>query len=243
MPRRRAAPEFLKQVRLEAKGLMTGETTEHALNTGRMMSPARLLRILLSHVKPYSLRAVVLVLTLVVEGAFNILLALSLKFIIDFAIIPQNASVLTLILGGLGAGFLLTAASQVVRDYLYAWLGSRILNDIRVRMFRHLQRLSMGFYAKARMGDLAARFSSDLSAVENAVVLGIPGAMLCVINILFSTCILFALDWRLALGAIAGLPLCVVGPKLLAPRALKAGYRMRVEQAALTNVIHENLGA
>lgn len=222
---------------------MADENREPSGGSDSMMSPGRLLRILLSYVKPYTPRAVILVVTLVIEGAFNILLALSLKFIIDFAITPRNASVLVLILGGLGAGFLLTAASQVVRDYLYAWLGARVLNDIRKKMFRHLQRLSLGFYARSRMGDLAARFSSDLSAVENAVVLGIPGGLLCVINILFSACVLFALDWRLALVAMAGLPLCIIGPRILGPRALKAGYQMRLEQAAMANTIHENLGA
>lgn len=222
---------------------MSDEIREQPAVTASVMSPGRLLRILLSYLKPYTPRAVLLIVTLVIEGAFNILLALSLKFIIDFAITPRDSRVLTLILVGLGIGFLLTAASQVLRDYLYAWLGARILNDIRKEMFRHLQQLSLGFYARSRMGDLSSRFSSDLSAVENAVVLGIPGALLCVINILFSTCILFTLDWRLALAAMAGLPLCVIGPRLLGPRALKVGYELRVEQAGLTNTIHENLGA
>jgi len=223
--------------------MMPGESEENPRGAATQMSPARLLRILLSHVRPYAPRAALLVVTLLVEGVFNVLLALSLKFIIDFAITPRRASVLTLVLAGLAAGFLLTAASQVLRDYLYAWLGSRVVADIRAEMFRHLQRLSPGFYARARMGDLSARFSSDLNAVENAVVLGIPGALLCVINIVFSACVLFALDWRLALCAAAGLPLCVVGPRLIAPRALKLGDLLRAEQASLTNVIHESLGA
>ena len=210
---------------------------------GASMSPFRLLRILLSYVRPYAPRAFLLVLTLVLEGAFTILLALSLKFIIDLAVTPRDSRVLTLILAGLGVGFLLTAASQLVRDYLYAWLGSRILTDLRGEMFAHLQRLSLGFYARSQMGDLTSRFSSDLAAVENAIVLGIPGALLCAINIIFSTSVLFVLDWRLALVAMAGLPLCVVGPRILGPRALAAGYRLRGEQAALSNVIQENLGA
>lgn len=208
-----------------------------------MMGPARLLRILFSYVRPYSQRAIILIVTLLVEGAFNILLALSLKLIIDFAIVPRNATALTLILGGLCVGFLLTGTSQVVRDYLYAWFGARILSDLRKQIFQHLQRLSLGFYARMRTGDIAARFSSDLTAVEQAVVLGVPGASLCVINIIFSTCVLFALNWRLALGAIVGLPLCVIGPRILAPRALRTGYELRNEEAALTSTIHENLGA
>ena len=208
-----------------------------------MMGPGRVLRILLSYVRPYSSRAGVLIITLIVEGAFNILLALSLKFIIDFAIAPRKANVLAIVLAVLCGGFLLTAFSQVIRDYLYAWFGSRILNNLRKEMFSHLQQLSLGFYQRTRTGDIAARFSSDLNAVENAVVLGIPGASLCVINIIFSTSILFVLDWRLALCAMVGLPLCVIGPRILAPRALKAGYDLRVEQATLTSNIHENIGA
>src|SRR3712207_8519244 len=94
-------------------------------------------------------------------------------------------------------------------------------------------------FRSARTGDLSARFSSDLAAVENAVVLGVPGALLCVINILFSACVLFALDWRLAVCASAGFPLCVVGAQLFAPRALEEGDRLRVEQAALTEVLHQ----
>jgi ATP-binding cassette subfamily B protein len=208
-----------------------------------MMGPGRLLRILFSYVRPYRSRATVLVGTLLIEGAFNILLALSLKLIIDYAIVPRNATALALILVALGGGFVLTGTSQVVRDYLYAWFGARILNDLRKEMFRHLQRLSLGFYARMRTGDIAARFSSDLTAIEQAVVLGVPGASLCVINIIFSVSILFALDWRLALAAIVGLPLCIIGPRMLTPRALKAGYELRTEDAALTSTIHENLGA
>ena len=222
---------------------MSSETVENSGGSGATMNPLTLLRILLGYVKPYRLRALVLVVTLLLEGTFNILLALSLKFIIDFAITPRDANVLALILGGLLVGFLLTAVSQVVRDYLYAWLGARLLNDIRKEMFRHLQQLSLGFYARSRMGDLLSRFSSDLAAIENAVVLGVPGALLSVINIIFSTCVLFALDWRLALVAMLGLPLCVVGPKILGTRALNVGHTLRVEQATLASTIQENLAA
>lgn len=222
---------------------MADETVEQSGAATAMMSPVRVLKIIFSYIKPYTARAVLLLLTLLVEGSFNVLLALSLKLIIDFAIGPRDIGFLTIIISALFLGFLLTAGSQVLRDYLYAWLGARILNDIRTEMFRHLQQLSLGFYARSRMGDLSARFSSDLAAVENAIVLGIPGALLCIINIIFSTCVLFTLDWRLALAAMVGLPLGVVGPRLLGPRALKAGYQLRVDHAALSSTIQENLSA
>jgi ATP-binding cassette subfamily B protein len=207
------------------------------------MSPGGFLRILWARVRGYSPRVALLVVTLLVEGVFNVLLALSLKLIIDYAVTPRDPRALVIILGALGAGYLLTAASQVVRDYLYAWLGAHVIGDLRAELFRHLQTLSPEFYARARTGDLSGRFSTDLSAVENAVVLGLPHGLLCLINMVFSACVLFVLDWRLALCAAVGLPLCYAGPRLLAPRALKAGDLLRTEQAGLTNTIHENLGA
>src|SRR3954447_21935901 len=91
------------------------------------MGPTGLLKILLSHVRAHSSRAALLVLTLLVEGVFNVLLALSLKLIIDYAVAPRRAAVLAAILAALGVGFLLTAALQVLRDYLYAWLGSHVI--------------------------------------------------------------------------------------------------------------------
>jgi ATP-binding cassette subfamily B protein len=217
--------------------------SKHSGSQTSLMSPTRLLKILLAYLRPYKARGICLIITLLVEGAFVTLLALSLKFLIDYAITPRDSKVLALIIGGLAIGFLLTATSQVIRDYLYAWLGARIINDIRKEMFGHFQRLSLDFYAKSQMGDLLSRFSSDLNAIENAVVLGVPGAMLCCINIIFSACVLFVLDWRLALAAMCGLPLCLIGPKLLAPRAIKAGYTLRIQQATLSSLINENLGA
>src|SRR3954465_4100806 len=114
---------------------MSGESGEHTRGEATLMSPARLLKILLSHVRPHSSRAALLVLTLLVEGVFNVLLALSLKLIIDYAVAPRRAAVLVVILAALGVGFLLTAASQVLRDYLYAWLGSHVIAGIRAEMF------------------------------------------------------------------------------------------------------------
>ncbi|HEY0407017.1 MAG TPA: ABC transporter transmembrane domain-containing protein [Pyrinomonadaceae bacterium] len=65
----------------------------------------------------------------------------------------------------IGLGFLLMASAQVLRDYLYAWLGARILNDIRREMFAHFQRLSLAFYARSRLGGLLSRFVAETNAM------------------------------------------------------------------------------
>lgn len=198
---------------------------------------------ILSYLRPYRNGAALVVLLLVVSVAFSTFLSLSMKFFIDYAIVPHDWTMLLTIVAVLVASFLAIVLSQLGRDYLYSRLGAHVLNDLRTDMLRHLQSLSPGFFAHAKPGDLLARFSTDLGAVENAVVIGLPETLSAFLHVTFSMVSLFFLDWRLALVAIAGLPLCVIGLRLFGPRALEAGYRFRVEQAALGGAIQENLSA
>jgi len=198
---------------------------------------------ILSYIRPYSGRAALVLASLVVDVILNTLLALSLKFLIDFAIVPHNRVLLVTILCGLIAGFVIVAVAQIGRDYLYSWLGAHVLNDLRKDLLAHFQILSLGFFARSKLGDLLARFSTDLSAVENAIVLGIPATLFALLNVIASTFVLFILEWHLAALVLVGLPLCLIGPRILGPRALEAGYGFRIEQAALASTIQENLSA
>jgi ATP-binding cassette subfamily B protein len=101
----------------------------------------------------------------------------------------------------------------------------------------------MSFYARAEAGDILARFSTDLAAVENAVVLALPAATSCILGILSSATNLCILQWRLGLLTVLGLPICLVGPRLLTPRATAAGYELKTRQGAVTGAVQESVSA
>ena len=65
--------------------------------------------------------------------------------------------------GGLLAA---NALGDLTNRYVVARAGARVMNDLRLRLFEHLQHLSVGFYARAKVGDLMSRFTSDLDAIE-----------------------------------------------------------------------------
>jgi ATP-binding cassette subfamily B protein len=201
------------------------------------------LRQLARYVLPYRGAAALLVVTMLVEVAYETALPLSLKFLIDEAIGPGNVGLMLAVLLALAGGFLLSTAAMVGRDYLYAWLMSHVLADIRVRMFEHLQRLPLSFFARTRAGDLMSRFSTDLAAVENALVLGVPGALLSIFYVTASIGALVWIEWRLAGGLLLALPVCLIGPRIFGGRAVNAGYALRTEQAGLANLVQENIGA
>ena len=106
---------------------------------------------------------------LLLEMAFQAAVPLSFKFLLDRGVLARDFGFLVMTLAGLGIATVVVMAGGVARDHLYAHLGSRVLGDIRARMFRRLQMLSMSFYARAQTGDVLSRFSADLGAVEGAM--------------------------------------------------------------------------
>ena len=207
------------------------------------MSAWATLRELISMLTHYRAKSALFTFALVVEVAYDTALPLALKALIDFAIEPKNVQVFVVILCVLGAAFLVSSVCAVWQDYLYGWLGAHVLHDLRLRLFHHIQRLSIEYFGRAKPGDVLARFSTDLAGVEHILVIGLPGAFVSFLGILASCAALFALQWQLALLLLAAAPFCLLGPRLLGPRALRAGYRMREEQAVLTNLVQENLSA
>jgi len=201
------------------------------------------LRCFARYLRPYRMQAFLIVLALLADLVFDTALRLSFKYLIDDVLVAKNGRLLVIILAVLCAGVIVACAAGLSRDYYYARLSGNVLNDMRYGMFCHLQRLSMGFYAKAQLGDLMARFSTDLASVETAIVTALPGALIALFGTLFSVVPLFLLEWRMALLAVICLPLCLVGPKLLERRASDANFALKEEQGKVASTVHENISA
>jgi ATP-binding cassette subfamily B protein len=225
----------MSQASAAAEGLSENKSTP--------MGVKETLRELLGQLARYRLATTLLVVSLLIDVAYDNLLPLCMKFLLDKAILPQDSEAFFLIVSILGTAFVVSVISAVGRDYLYAWLGAHTLHDFRLEMYKHLQRLSMDFFGRVRSGDLVARFSTDLAAVENVLVIGMPTAFIATANIVVSTIVLFVLEPRLALIVLLALPFCVLGPRILGPRAIKTGYQMRQEQGVLTSMVQENFQA
>ena len=116
---------------------------------------------LLGQLAQFRLQSSLLVVALLLDVAYDTFLPLCLKFVIDYAIVPKDLHAFAWILGGLVAAFFMATVSAVGRDYLYGWLGAHVLHDLRLKLFKHLQSLSMDFFGRAQPGDLLARFSTD----------------------------------------------------------------------------------
>ena len=193
--------------------------------------------------RPYRGLTLAAALALLVDVVYESAFPLALKLLIDRGIVPRDQQMLLLISVGLAVLAAAAAVSAICRDYLYARLSAAVLADLRIAMFGRLQRLSMAYFDRTRGGNILSSFSSDLAAVENAIVVSLPIGVSSVASVLLSAAILFVLEWRMALAATLGLGLCLLGSHLLAPAAQRAGDRLKSRQADLLSNVDEAVQA
>ncbi|TMA35372.1 MAG: ABC transporter ATP-binding protein, partial [Deltaproteobacteria bacterium] len=195
----------------------------------------------LTYWRPYRVQAVLIVVAMLLQQAFNTFLALSLKLIIDTALADADGVLLVRILAALAGGFVVAVLANLSVDYLTARAGANILNDLRLKMFSHLQRLSMDFFSHAKTGNVVAHFSSDLADIEKGLTSRLSDALLSLIGLVVNVPLLFLLEWRLALVSMVALPLMMLGARAFTPRASRANYQLKQAQGQFASTVHEHV--
>jgi ABC-type multidrug transport system fused ATPase/permease subunit len=129
------------------------------------------------------------------------------KLVVDDVLVPREFGRFGWIAGAYVGLTVLAGVVAFADDYVSTWIGERFLLSLRTRLFRHLQTLSLDFFERCRLGDLLARLTGDVSAIENFVLSGIADAIAHSMRILLFAGALFYLDWRLALVSLVATPL------------------------------------
>jgi ATP-binding cassette, subfamily B, bacterial len=163
------------------------------------------------------------------------------KEAIDSGIIAGDASALDWIVAALIASAVLYAAATYAQTYLVGWIGTRALQDLRERVFSHLQSMSIGFFTKRSPGVLISRMTNDIEALNQLVSTGVVTLFSSVLTLVGVVAILLVLDLKLALVTFLTFPLLAIGS--VAFRVISHGaYRATRERiAAVTAYLQETL--
>ena len=122
--------------------------------------------------------------------------------------------------------------ASFAETYLVNWVGQRALQDLRIEIFRHLQKLSIGFYSRNRAGVLISRLTNDVQALDQLVTDGIYTMFSAGLTLLGTAAILVLLDLKLALVTFAVFPL-LFGASLLFRIKSAGAYRATREKLGL----------
>ncbi len=205
-----------------------------------MQSP---LTLYLSFLKKYRGMSIPIIFSLLIEMAFTAGVPYCFGIIVDKALLGNDHHLLYLIISGLMVGVVIVAIFGIISDRLYAQLTAGLMNDIRTDMFTHLQELSIAFYSRNQVGDIVARFSSDLAVVENVTTLALSAAISPGLDVLASTVLLFFLSWKLALISLLVWPVVVTGPRIFAPKVVTESYKRKGEESQVLSYLQENVHA
>ena len=94
-----------------------------------------------------------------------------------------------------------------------------MLADLRDGLFRHLQRLSLGYYERNRAGVIISRLTNDIDALDQLVTEGVTSLLKNTLLLLGSVIILFTLDWRVALATLTVMPALIVATAMFRSRS------------------------
>ncbi|HUS31163.1 MAG TPA: ABC transporter transmembrane domain-containing protein [Kofleriaceae bacterium] len=193
--------------------------------------------------RPHWRTALSIGIALLVGQAYNTFFGLSLKLVIDKAIVARDSVLLFAILGGLLVGYLFSVVAAVYADYATAKVGAAVSRALRRDLFGHLQRLPVAFFVGAQSGDIMSTFSSDVTDVERAALSRLVDGVFAIVGLLLNIPLLFVLDWRLSTVMLLGIPLVVLGTRITAPRSAQARYAERKALAGVVDGVNEALRA
>jgi ATP-binding cassette, subfamily B, bacterial len=133
------------------------------------------------------------------------------------------------------------AVASYAQTYLVGWVGTRALQDLRERVFSHLQAMSIGFFTRNRPGVLISRMTNDIEALNQLVSDGVVTLFSSTLTLLGVVVILLLLDVKLALVTFLTFPLLAIASLIF--RIVSAGaYRATREKiAAITAYLQETL--
>jgi ATP-binding cassette, subfamily B, bacterial len=190
---------------------------------------------------PYKKQTALALLSLIAATATALAPPYLAKLAIDDGIRQDDLQALTIIVALFLVAGILSLATSSAQTYFTGWTGERILADLRNLLFRHLQRLSLGFFERNRAGVIISRLTNDVEALDQLVTDGVTTLVQSTLFLLGTAVILFFLDWRLALATLTVMPLMFIATAFFRVYSARAYRAVRERLGLVTATLAEDI--
>jgi len=191
--------------------------------------------------KPYWFQQV-LVLACIMAGALlGLLPPLFTKWLIDRAIPARDMHEVWIIVGGMIVSALLAGIIGVYQGYLNSLVGEGIMRDIRTSLVAHLHKMPLSFFTGTKTGEIMNRVSNDVDNIDNVVTGTLVSIVTNVFTMVTTVATVFVLDWRLALVALAIIPLMILPLSPVGRRMYDVRKRTREKRDEIESITQETL--
>src|SRR5690606_16331936 len=135
----------------------------------------------------------------------------------------------------------LYALASAAQTYLVGWVGTRLLQDLRERIFRHVQALSLGYFSRRSTGVIVSRMTNDIEALNQLVSDGLVTFFQSTLTLIGVIVVMLALDLSLALLSFLVFPLLILASLIFRIASAGAFRETRERIAAINGQLQESL--
>ncbi|MEO7823157.1 MAG: ABC transporter ATP-binding protein [Gemmatimonadaceae bacterium] len=200
-----------------------------------------LMRRLLAYTRPYRALMYGALGLLCVEGGIQVAGPLLTKRVIDVAVPARDIGIVIVSTVLFTLLLLAEFALSYTQTWLTSLLGQRVMRDIRMQIFAHLQRLSVSFFDRNPAGRLITRVTSDVETLNELFTSGVVSGLGDLFTLVAISIAMLILDWRLALASFAVIPFVVLVSSLFR-KAVRNTYRdIRTRLARINSFLQERL--
>ena len=198
-------------------------------------------RQLISLLVPYKNALYIGAACLIVASFTNLVVPLYIKKLVDVVMVDKNMALmnnLTLNIAGL---FLLQLVFSTAHNYLFDLTEKRAITDFRIKLFKHLQTLSLSFFVKRRTGEIVSRMTNDITTIES-IVTDLPATLLQQSIRLFGGIIIITyMNWKLTCLILVLAPILVLFARIFGRKLKKLSTEIQDKLAASTIILEENI--
>lgn len=199
-------------------------------------------RRLLGFVRPYRRRMILAIIALVVGTLLGLVMPLVVRGVIDVGLVERNLALLNRFTALLALVFLTQAFFSFINRYNTAFIGERVVADLREQLYSHLLKLSLRFFADRRTGELISRVINDVTTLQAAVTDNLISLLQQGLTLIGGVIFLFWLDWRLTSIILAGIPIVTLTMVYLGRKIRRAATEVQDRLAEAAAVVDESIG-
>lgn len=198
---------------------------------------------LLYYVKPYLPRLIIAGLCTILAAAGNLYVPWIIKDVIDRVLAEKDAMMLNTISLGIIVVFFLRGIFFYGQTYLMAYAGQRVIIDIRLAVYRQLQRLSLSFYEKRKTGTIMSYVTNDVGALQGALIDNVIELLTEGFVLLGSIIAMIYLDWKLTLFTFSTFPLVLIVIDYFGKKIRSSGSLIQERTADITSILQESISS
>jgi ATP-binding cassette, subfamily B, multidrug efflux pump len=216
---------------------------------------SRLMRRLLRYLRPYGWQVGIALTAIILKSFADVLGPYLVKVAVDRYLAPTPGAMSGLWnwldprplkgiaqISGIYFGLLIfTFVLEFLQTYFMQWTGQKVMFDLRSQIFRHLQRMHVGFYDKNPVGRLVTRVTTDVDALNEMFTSGVVSIFEDFFVLAGIVAIMLCMNWKLALITFAVLPLIVVATKIFRDKVRDSYRRIRVAIARINSYLQEHV--